>query len=159
MKGRGFRCGAAMLVALALVAAACGDDGGGGGGGGGGGDTTGGGKPDKVTVQLKWVTQAQFAGFYAAEAQGFYDDENLDVTIKPGGPNITPEQVVASGAAEFGVVIERVFYRAFTSFLVPSSNFSAARAATIQAARELYGTTPAVEAAVTQAWDAVGVTN
>lgn len=53
--------------------------------------------------------------------------------------------------------IERVFYRAFTSFLVPSSNFSAARAATIQAARELYASNPAVEAAITQAWNAVGV--
>ena len=88
-----------MLVAFALVAAACGDD----GGGGGGGTTTGAGPKDKVTVQLKWVTQAQFAGFYAAADQGYYDDVNLDVTIKPGGPNITPEQVVASGAAEFGL--------------------------------------------------------
>lgn len=53
--------------------------------------------------------------------------------------------------------IEKVFYRAFTAFLVPSSNFAAARAATIQAARELYASNPAVEAAVTQAWSAVGV--
>jgi thermolysin len=53
--------------------------------------------------------------------------------------------------------IERVFYRAFASFLGPSSNFSAARAATIQAARELYPSNAAVEAAVTQAWTAVGV--
>jgi len=53
--------------------------------------------------------------------------------------------------------IEKVFYRAFTVLLVPSSNFSAARAATIQAARELYPSSPAVEAAVTQAWTAVGV--
>jgi len=53
--------------------------------------------------------------------------------------------------------IERVFYRAFTAFLGPSSNFAAARAATIQAARELYPTNAAVEAAITQAWNAVGV--
>lgn len=53
--------------------------------------------------------------------------------------------------------IERVFYRAFTSFLVPSSNFAAARAATIQAAIELYPSNPAVQAAVAQAWAAVGV--
>jgi thermolysin len=53
--------------------------------------------------------------------------------------------------------IERVFYRAFTSFLAPSATFSQARAATIQAARELYGVGGAVETAVTQAWDAVGV--
>ena len=53
--------------------------------------------------------------------------------------------------------IERVFYRAFTAFLAPSATFSQARAATIQAARELYGVGGAVEAAVTQAWNAVGV--
>ena len=53
--------------------------------------------------------------------------------------------------------IERVFYRAFTAFLTPSATFSQARAATIQAARELYGVGGAVEAAVTQAWNAVGV--
>jgi thermolysin len=53
--------------------------------------------------------------------------------------------------------IEKVFYRAFTSFLAPSANFSQARAATIQAAQELYGVGGAVERAVTQAWNAVGV--
>jgi NitT/TauT family transport system substrate-binding protein len=58
---------------------------------------------DKVTLQLKWVTQAQFAGYYAAAAQGYYKDAGLDVTIKPGGPDITPEQVVASGQAQFGL--------------------------------------------------------
>jgi len=57
----------------------------------------------KVTLQLKWVTQAQFAGYYAAKAKGYYDKQGLDVTIKPGGPNITPEVVVASGQADFGI--------------------------------------------------------
>jgi NitT/TauT family transport system substrate-binding protein len=57
----------------------------------------------EVTLQLKWVTQAQFAGYYAADAQGYYDDEGLDVELKVGGPDITPEQVVASGQAEFGI--------------------------------------------------------
>ncbi len=57
----------------------------------------------KVRVQLKWVTQAQFAGYYAAKEKGFYDQENLDVTIQPGGPDIVPEQVVAGGGAEFGI--------------------------------------------------------
>ncbi|MBK9711959.1 MAG: ABC transporter substrate-binding protein [Kouleothrix sp.] len=61
------------------------------------------GTPDKVTLQLKWVAQAQFAGYYAALDQGFYKAENLDLTIKPGGPDIAPEQVVASGGAEFGL--------------------------------------------------------
>jgi NitT/TauT family transport system substrate-binding protein len=61
------------------------------------------GEPDKVTLQLKWVTQAQFAGYYAALEQGFYTDENLEVTIRPGGPDIVPEQVVAGKQAEFGL--------------------------------------------------------
>jgi NitT/TauT family transport system substrate-binding protein len=55
---------------------------------------------DPVTLQLKWVTQAQFAGYYVAEEKGFYDEENLDVTIKPGGPDIAPEQVIAGGGAD-----------------------------------------------------------
>jgi len=59
--------------------------------------------PDKVTLQLKWVAQAQFAGYYAAAAKGYYKEFGLDVTIKPGGPDITPEQVVASGQAQFGI--------------------------------------------------------
>ncbi|MEI4486841.1 ABC transporter substrate-binding protein [Frigidibacter sp. MR17.14] len=55
---------------------------------------------DTVTLQLKWVTQAQFAGYYVAEEQGFYDEEGLDVTIKPGGPDIGPSQVLAGGGAD-----------------------------------------------------------
>jgi NitT/TauT family transport system substrate-binding protein len=60
-------------------------------------------EPASVTLQLKWVTQAQFAGYYAALEQGYYEDEALDVTIKPGGPDIVPEQVVLGGQAEFGI--------------------------------------------------------
>src|SRR5690349_21825261 len=55
---------------------------------------------DPVTLQLKWVIQAQFGGYYVAKDKGFYKDENLDVTIKPGGPDIAPEQVIASGGAD-----------------------------------------------------------
>jgi NitT/TauT family transport system substrate-binding protein len=58
---------------------------------------------DKITLQLKWVTQAQFAGYYAAKATGLYTAEKLDVTIRPGGPDIVPEQVVAGGGAQFGI--------------------------------------------------------
>jgi NitT/TauT family transport system substrate-binding protein len=57
----------------------------------------------KVTVQLKWVTQAQFAGYYAAKAKGYYDKAGLDVNIKVGGPDIIPEQAVLGKQAEFGV--------------------------------------------------------
>jgi NitT/TauT family transport system substrate-binding protein len=60
-------------------------------------------KTDKVTLQLKWVTQAQFAGYYAAKAKGYYTQNGLDVNIKVGGPDITPETVVAGGAAQFGI--------------------------------------------------------
>ena len=55
---------------------------------------------DKLTLQLKWVTQAQFAGYYVAAEKGFYADENLDVEIKPGGPDIAPAQVIAGGGAD-----------------------------------------------------------
>ena len=88
---------AAVLAVLGLSLAGCGggddDDGGGGAGG----------QKDKVTLQLKWVTQAQFAGYYAALEKGFYDEEGLDVTIRAGGPDIVPEQVVLGGEAEFGI--------------------------------------------------------
>lgn len=57
----------------------------------------------KVTIQLKWVTQAQFAGYYAAKAKGFYKAAGLDVNLKVGGPDVVPEQVVLGGQAEFGV--------------------------------------------------------
>ncbi len=55
---------------------------------------------DQVTLQLKWVTQAQFAGYFVAKDKGFYTDENLDVTIKPGGPDVAPPQVIAGGGAD-----------------------------------------------------------
>jgi NitT/TauT family transport system substrate-binding protein len=55
-----------------------------------------------VSVVLKWVPQAQFAGFYAAEALGYYEEEGLDVEIVPAGVDINPQQLVASGDVEFG---------------------------------------------------------
>jgi len=55
---------------------------------------------DKFTLQTKWVTQAQFAGYYVALENGYYDDEGLDVTIKSGGPDIAPPQVMAGGGAD-----------------------------------------------------------
>ena len=55
---------------------------------------------DKVTLQLKWVTQAQFAGYYVAKDKGFYEEENLDVEIKQGGPDISTPQIIAGGGAD-----------------------------------------------------------
>ena len=59
---------------------------------------------DEVTLQLKWVTQAQFAGYYVALENGYYEEEGLDVTINPGGPDIAPPQVLAGGGAD--VIVE-----------------------------------------------------
>jgi len=59
---------------------------------------------DDVTLQLKWVTQAQFGGYYVALDKGFYEEEGLNVTIKAGGPDVAPAQVIAGGGAD--VVID-----------------------------------------------------
>ncbi|WP_159710934.1 ABC transporter substrate-binding protein [Geminicoccus flavidas] len=59
---------------------------------------------DRLTLQLKWVTQAQFAGYYVAQDKGFYEEAGLDVEIKPGGPDIAPPQVIAGGGAD--VIVE-----------------------------------------------------
>jgi NitT/TauT family transport system substrate-binding protein len=88
---------AALAAAAMFALAGCGGDDDESDGGSAGGDLT------KVTLQSKWVVQAQFAGYYAAKDQGYYEDEGLDVTIRPGGPDIVPEQVVLGGQAEFGI--------------------------------------------------------
>ncbi|MGY6707356.1 MAG: ABC transporter substrate-binding protein [Rhizobiaceae bacterium] len=59
---------------------------------------------DDVTLQLKWVTQGQFAGYYVAKDMGYYEEEGLNVTINPGGPDIAPPQVIAGGGAD--VIVE-----------------------------------------------------
>jgi len=56
--------------------------------------------PNDVKLQLQWVTQAQFAGYYVALDEGFYEEEGLNVTILPGGPDIAPPQVLAGGGAD-----------------------------------------------------------
>ncbi len=59
---------------------------------------------ERVTLQLKWVTQAQFAGYYVAKDKGFFKAEGIDIVIKPGGPDIAPPQVIAGGGAD--VIVE-----------------------------------------------------
>ena len=59
---------------------------------------------ERVTLQLKWLTQAQFAGYYVAQARGFYRQAGLDVRINPGGPDIAPPQVIAGNRAD--VIVE-----------------------------------------------------
>ena len=116
----------AVLLALTLVAAACGNDddaaggdeqadagGGDGDGDGGDGDGDGGGDGEMddgdsaeltpVTLQLQWVPQSQFAGYFAARDLGFYEDVGLDVTIVDGGVDIVPATVLDSGGADFAI--------------------------------------------------------
>jgi NitT/TauT family transport system substrate-binding protein len=100
-KARWWRLAALAAAALLALAACGGDDDDDGGAAGDGGEESA--ELQPVTVQLKWVTQAQFAGYYAALEEGYYEEEGLDVTIRPGGPDIVPEQVVLGGQAEFGL--------------------------------------------------------
>jgi NitT/TauT family transport system substrate-binding protein len=60
-------------------------------------------EPVKASLRLKWLTQTQFAGFYYAQAKGYYKDEGIDLTINPGGPNLLTENLVATGADTFGL--------------------------------------------------------
>lgn len=60
-------------------------------------------KLEKTSLRLKWVCQAQFAGYYSALKEGYYKDVGLSVTIDPAGPNISPIQSVTSGVNEFGI--------------------------------------------------------
>ena len=91
-----------LLAALALFAAACGSD---------TADTAAGGEAsaedcealDPVSLQLQWFAQAQFAGYYAALDQGLYEGQCLDVTILEGGVDIVPQQVLASGGADYAI--------------------------------------------------------
>ncbi|PUA79806.1 ABC transporter substrate-binding protein [Nocardioides currus] len=97
----GLKIGIAALT-LALTATACGGDDGdadadAGDSGSGSGDLT------PVSLQLQWVAQAQFAGYYAAVEQGFYEDEGLDVTIAEGGPDIVPQDVLAAGDVDYAI--------------------------------------------------------
>lgn len=57
----------------------------------------------KVTLQLKWLPQSQFMGYYVAAAKGYYKDEGIDLQILPGGSDIIPEQNVYNGVADIGV--------------------------------------------------------
>jgi NitT/TauT family transport system substrate-binding protein len=89
----------AWIGVLALVTVACGDDGG-TGGTGAPEDCT---EPDPVRLQLQWFAQSQFAGYYVALDQGFYEAQCLEVTILEGAVEIVPQQVLATGGAEFGL--------------------------------------------------------
>lgn len=56
-----------------------------------------------VKLQLQWVAQAQFAGYYAALEQGYYKDAGLDVAIEEGGPDIVPQDVLSAGDVDYAI--------------------------------------------------------
>jgi NitT/TauT family transport system substrate-binding protein len=104
-EGNRLRLVIAGVLAFALMAAACsGDD-------DGGGDTTGGGAAtgedcasvDQVKLQLQWFIQAQFAGYFAAQEKGFYEQRCMEVEILEGGVDIVPQQQLADGAVDFAL--------------------------------------------------------
>lgn len=90
-----------VALALAMTVTACGGDddadGNDAGSGSGDGDLT------PVSLQLQWVAQAQFAGYYAAVDQGFYEEEGLDVSIAEGSPDIVPQDVLAAGDVDYAI--------------------------------------------------------
>ena len=104
MRGHRYRYIVAGVLALALVGAACSNDDGGETAGSAsasaGGDCT---TPDPVKLQLQWFIQAQFAGYFAAQEKGFYQDFCLDVEIVEGGVDIVPQQQLADGAVDFAL--------------------------------------------------------
>ncbi|HAP77337.1 MAG TPA: ABC transporter substrate-binding protein [Acidimicrobiaceae bacterium] len=101
----------AVLAIAGLAISACGDD----EESGGGSETTTGGataicdaskgpaEKTEVKLQLQWLTQAQFAGYYAAIDQGCYAEQGLDVTILEGAVEINPVDVLASGQSDFAI--------------------------------------------------------
>ncbi len=101
-----------LIAALTMLAAACGggDDDAGGDAGDAAGEAAGSEATgaecetvDEVSLQLQWVTQSQFAGYYAAVDEGFYEEFCLDVTIVEGGVDIVPQQQLGSGAVDFAI--------------------------------------------------------
>src|SRR5258708_28740675 len=58
---------------------------------------------DSVTVRLKWLNQAQFAGYYVSKEKGYYENAGLDVSIQPGGSDFPAIQMIAGGSEQFGV--------------------------------------------------------
>lgn len=94
---KGYRLLVLVVMVLSLMLAGCGKS----------NDSTPGTSSKEaltpVKLQLKWVPQAQFAGYFVAKEKGYFEKEGLDVTIVPGGPDIVPEQQVANGAADIGI--------------------------------------------------------
>jgi NitT/TauT family transport system substrate-binding protein len=95
---RSFAAGAGGMSLAAFLAACSGDGGSGGDATSGGSD---GGELTPVKLQLQWLPQAQFAGYFAAQDQGFFEEEGLEVEIIPSGGDIVPQDALASGTVDF----------------------------------------------------------
>src|SRR4051794_34939599 len=104
MNGRGTRKRTKLGLALATSVVLLGVTACGGGSSEPGASSSGGGsEPVKVKLQLQWVAQAQFAGYYAAAEKGYYKDEGLDVEIVEGGPDIVPQDVLSAGDVDYAI--------------------------------------------------------
>src|SRR3954469_25976042 len=104
MNGRGTRKRTKLGLALATSVVLLGVTACGGGSSEPGASSSGGGsEPVKVKLQLQWVAQAQFAGYYAALDQGYYKDAGLDVEIVEGGPDIVPQDVLSAGDVDYAI--------------------------------------------------------
>jgi NitT/TauT family transport system substrate-binding protein len=67
------------------------------------GGSTGDGELTPIKLQLQWLPQAQFAGYYAAVDQGYFEDEGLEVEIIPSGGDIVPQDALANGDVDFAI--------------------------------------------------------
>ncbi|MFT6914934.1 MAG: diguanylate cyclase (GGDEF)-like protein/PAS domain S-box-containing protein [Motiliproteus sp.] len=66
---------------------------------------------DKITLQLRWLHQFQFAGYYAAKQQGYFRDVGMDVEIRAGAPGREPVQEVIAGRAQYGTANSELLYQ------------------------------------------------
>ncbi|MFV0425991.1 MAG: ABC transporter substrate-binding protein [Beutenbergiaceae bacterium] len=98
---RTFTAGAGGMTLAAFLAACSTSNGGSSGDSSGGGEDDGGSALTPVKLQLQWLPQAQFAGYFAAADQGFFAEEGLDVEIIPSGGDIVPQDALANGDADF----------------------------------------------------------
>lgn len=90
MNKKYFHTGSILIVIMGIFISAC-------------GSTAASGPADKVTVQLSWFHGVEYAGFYTAVEKGYYADENIEVILNPGGPDINPLDEVNNGNAQFGI--------------------------------------------------------
>jgi NitT/TauT family transport system substrate-binding protein len=93
-----------ILLMFVLVLAACGGQGVGNEADGEKSPEEDGIGSEEVKLVLNWFPKSQHGGVYAAEEKGIFAENGLDVSIEPGGPQVSAIQIVSSGSAEFGLV-------------------------------------------------------